>query len=128
MFAFLIGAVRREWFGWILYGAAVSYITINVPIALVLSSPLTWPMLGATGRALSDSIKHHATPRNLALMSLVAVAGFALPLLLRRVRLRHHRAMVVSALLVVLLGPMASSRIDTIGLDRLRRVRFLYYD
>ena len=88
VFALLDGAVRRQWFGWILYGAVVLYVAINVPIALVLSSPLTWPMLGAAGGALSDSIKHHATPRNLALMSLVAVAGVALPLLLRRVRLQ----------------------------------------
>jgi hypothetical protein len=51
--------------GWILYGTAVVYVAINVPVARVLSSPLTWPMLGATRGALSDSIKHHATLGNL---------------------------------------------------------------
>jgi lipoteichoic acid synthase len=118
LFALLIALVRREWFGWIVYGAAVLYVTINVPVALVLSTPLTWQMLGATGGALSDSIKHHATPRSLAMISLVAVAGYAFPLLLRQVRLKHHRTLVISSLLIVLLGPHASSRVDTIGLDR----------
>ena len=55
-------AIRRSWIGWTLYGGTVSYVAINVPIARVVSTPLTWPMIGAAGGALSDSIRHHATP------------------------------------------------------------------
>src|SRR5262245_7161066 len=69
-FALLNSIIKRAWFGWTLYGAVVLYVAINVPIARVLSSPLTWPMMRAAGGALSDSIKHHATPANLALMLL----------------------------------------------------------
>ena len=121
-FALLDGVVRRAWFGWTLYSAVVAYVAINVPIALVLSSPLTWPMLGAAGAALSDSIKRHATPGNLALMSLVAAAGVAFPFLLRRFQHRldwkSASALIVPALLIVPIGPLASSRVETIGLDR----------
>ena len=114
--------IRRPRFGprllWTLYVAAVSYVAINVPIARVLSSPLTWPMLGAAGGALSDSIKHHATPANLALMSLVAAAGIALPFLTRRLPARKQIALLIPALLIAPLGPFAISRIETTGLHR----------
>ncbi len=118
VFSLLDLAIRRPWFGWTLYGVAVSYAAINVPIARVLSSPLTWPMLGAAGGALSDSIRHHATPVNLALMSLTAAAGFALPRLLRPLPVKIQTGLIILALLVVPLGPSATSRIETIGMDR----------
>src|SRR5262245_15156170 len=118
VFALLDGAIRRAWFGWTLYGAIVLYVAINVPIARVLSSPLTWPMLGAAGGALSDSIKHHATPANLALMSLVAAAGIALPFLTRRLPARKQIALFIPALLIAPLGPFAISRIEPTGLHR----------
>src|SRR5262245_52628040 len=115
-------AVRRSWFGWTLYGAAVSYTAINVPIARVLSSPLTWPMIGAARGALSDSIRHHATPANLALMSLTIASGIVIPLLIRRLQARKQIALIISALSLSLplaaLGPFATPRIETIGLDR----------
>ena len=98
--------------------AAVLYVMINVGVERVLSSPLTWPMLGAAGGALSDSIKRHATPANFALMSVVVVAGIAFPLLLRHTRINRRGALIVPAILFVLMGPLASSRVETIGLDR----------
>src|SRR5262245_31562478 len=67
VFWLLDRVIRRAWFGWALYGAAVAYVAINVAVARVVSSPLTWPMLGATRGALADSIKYHATPVNLGL-------------------------------------------------------------
>ena len=118
IFALLDRMVRRAWFGWALYGAAVAYVTINIGVERVLSSPLTWPMLGAAGGALSDSIKRHATPANFALMSVVVAASIAFPLLLRRARIRSRAALIMPAVLFVLIGPLASSRIETIGLDR----------
>lgn len=117
-FALLDRIVRRAWFGWILYGAAVAYVMINVGVERVLSSPLTWPMLGAAGGALSDSVKRHATPANFALMSVVVAAGIAFPLLLRHTGIENRTAFVVPALLLVMIGPFASSRVETIGLDR----------
>jgi phosphoglycerol transferase MdoB-like AlkP superfamily enzyme len=114
--------IRRSWFGWTLYGVAVSYVAINVPIARVLSSPLTWPMVGAARGALSDSIRHHATPANLALMSLTIASGIVLPLLIRRLRAQKQIALIIPALpialLLALLGPFATTRVETIGMDR----------
>ncbi|MFY9554343.1 MAG: sulfatase [Blastocatellia bacterium] len=122
VFALLDWLIQRDWFGWTVYSSIVAYVAINVPVALVLSTPLTWPMLGAAGAALSDSIKRHATPANLGLMSLVVGAGIALPFLLERllphVDWKLTRASVVPALVLVTIGPLASSRVETIGLDR----------
>ncbi len=118
LFYLLDRAVRRPWIGWMLYGSAILYVAINVPIARVLSSPLTWPMMKAAGGTLSDSIRHHITPVNLALMLLIAVVAVALPRLLRHVNVRRRAALIIPALIVVLLGPFASSRVETIGLYR----------
>jgi len=113
--------------GWILYGTAVAYVAINVPVARVLSSPLTWPMLGATRSALSDSIKHHATAANLSLMFLVLASGVALPLFLRQAPLRFRwqsrsapgiTGVILAALILAALGPLATSRVDTVGMGR----------
>lgn len=126
-FAVLDRAIKREWFGWTLYAAAVAYAAINVPIARVLSSPLTWPMLGAARGALSDSIKHHTTPENLALMLMVVAGGIALPFVSRRLLhrqlslrggLRSRSVLILAGLTFVSLGPFAGSRVETIGLDR----------
>jgi arylsulfatase A-like enzyme len=110
-------AINKPWLGWTIYCAAVCYIAINVAVERVLWSPLTWPMIGAARGALSDSIKHHATLANLALVSLVAAAGFGLPWLLARIRY-PARAVIATALLIVGLGPFARTRVDTLGLDR----------
>ncbi len=152
IFAALDFAIRREWFGWALYGATVAYVAVNVPISRVLSSPLTWPMMRAARGALSDSIKHHVTPGNVAPMFLIVFAGVALPLLFHRL-MQHPKskfnrfsidtttgstggtgrskgfviprdprglflALAIPALILILLGPLATSRIDTIGLHR----------
>jgi hypothetical protein len=122
-FAILDRVIGRAWFCWTIYGGTVAYVAINVPIARVLSSPLTWPMLGAARGALSSSIRHHATPENLALMALVAGTGIALPFLLRPLRLRGGSALLIPALiltaaLLVAAGPLAASRVETVGLER----------
>lgn len=87
--ALAVGAVElalrghRKWI-WIPYGMAVAWIAINVPVALVLRSWLTWPMLRATGGPLADSIRYYLTPANLFPVALVLAAGVSLPLLSRR--------------------------------------------
>jgi arylsulfatase A-like enzyme len=117
-FALFDRATRRTRAGWVLYGIAVAYVTINVPIARLLSSPLTWSMLNAAGSALSDSIKRHVTPLNIGLMSLVVACAFAFPMLLRRMRFENLGAVVAAGVLVVALGPWATSRVETQGLGR----------
>src|SRR5215471_6632555 len=109
----------------LLYAIAVIFVALNVPVARVLSSPLTWQMLGATRGALSDSIKHHATGRNIFLMSLVIVVGGCTPALYRfvwRPQLHSRRVWLPSAILLVALilgfGPAATSRVDTLGMGR----------
>lgn len=113
--------------GWLVYAVAVAYVAINVPVARVLSSPLTWPMLGAARGALSDSIRHHATPINLSLALLVAASGVGVPVFLRwmnrRVEWRPSRGrstatVIVAALILAALGPLTTSQIDTVGMGR----------
>lgn len=118
VFALVDRIVNRAWFGWSLYVVAVAYVTINVPIARLLSSPLTWSMLNAAGAALSDSIRRHVTPANIALMLTVVGAAVAIPLALRRLRWKPAIALAIPAALVVACGPMATSRLETVGLGR----------
>ena len=117
LFALLIAAARPRWVGWSVYGLAVAYVAINVPIARVLSSPLTWTMLRAARPELSDSIRHYLTPEHLAGTVLVAVAGAVLPILGRRVGPPGHATILTLALLVAL-GPLAARRVETAGLER----------
>src|SRR5688500_671297 len=60
---------------WIPYGGVVFLAGVNVGVVRALSSPLTWPMLGATGGALTDSVLHYATAGTLSAIGLVLVAG-----------------------------------------------------
>lgn len=62
----------------------VAYTAVNVVLARVLSSPLTWPMLHATGGALADSITHYLTPANIALMAAVGLVAAVLRLMVTR--------------------------------------------
>ncbi len=63
---------RRAWITWTIYGSVVLYVALNLPLTRLLSSPLTLPMLRATRGTLGDSIEHHLTLANFALMGLVA--------------------------------------------------------
>ena len=109
---------------WLIYAGLVVFIAINVPVARVLSSPLTWQMLGATRGALSDSIKHHATGGNLLLMLLVIAVGCSIPLFYRSVSLiqwRNRSLFQISAVVLAAIlgfGPPATSRVDTVGMGR----------
>ena len=108
----------------IIYLVLVAFVAINVPVARVLSSSLTWQMLGATRGALTDSIRHHATTSNLLLMLLVILVGITFPFVHRRrppMHWRTSRLFLLSAVLfvaIIALGPAATSRIDTVGMDR----------
>ncbi|HLK64225.1 MAG TPA: sulfatase [Bryobacteraceae bacterium] len=100
---------------WTTYATAALYAAINIPVARVLSTPLTWPMLHAARGPLADSIRYYVTlPNALAFAAAVVVAVMA-PRCLRRL----PRASILSALtLSVAFGPLAASRVDTQGMER----------
>jgi glucan phosphoethanolaminetransferase (alkaline phosphatase superfamily) len=111
--------VRRPTLGWVMYAAAVIYISINVPVVRVLSTPLTWTILRAASGPLSDAVFHYVNAANVFALAGVAVAGLLLPLVLKsRMTRPPRRAPLGLGLLIVLAGVYASSRIDTRGLDR----------
>ena len=111
-----IGAPTR--IVWIVYWAIAIYTAINMPVERVLSTPLTRPMLRAARGPLSDSMLVYLTATNILLVACVLAAAVRLPWLMRRVPPQFARLAVVGAIAVVLLGPMASSRADTRGMDR----------
>ena len=109
---------KRAAVGWALYGLAVVYVAINVPVALVLGTPLTWTMMRAAGGALADSIGHYVTPINVGSMLLVITAGAGLPIVLRRRHGRISPTVMACAIVVAATGALAESRIDARGLQR----------
>jgi arylsulfatase A-like enzyme len=102
----------------VLYWILAAYAAINIPIAAVLSTPLTLPMLRATSGTLADSILLYATPGNLLKIVVTIAAAAALPPLIARIPQRGGRALIALAIASVAVGPIASGRVDTIGLDR----------
>jgi phosphoglycerol transferase MdoB-like AlkP superfamily enzyme len=120
LYALLDWISRRDWLNWTVYSAIVVYVAINVPIVRVLSTPLTAPMLRATSGTLADSILYYVSWPNVLCVAGVIAVGIALPLLLGRLRIapRVKLAAVLSLMLIVALGPMASAQVATQGLHR----------
>lgn len=110
--------LRRPALGWCLYAILVVYAAINVPIARVLSTPLTWPMLRAARGPLADAVLHYLTSTNLLALLAPVIVGAALPLLLSRRMCAVRPWALVSAVAIVVAGPFAVSRVDTHGLHR----------
>jgi arylsulfatase A-like enzyme len=113
LFAGLERLISKK-FTWPLYIAAVLYAAINVPIARMMSTPLTWPMLHATGGPLLDSIKHQATTSNILSMLLITSIAAITPFLFRRMRV----GVVITLSILVFAGAFASNHIETDGKDR----------
>ncbi|HEV3236982.1 MAG TPA: sulfatase-like hydrolase/transferase, partial [Gemmataceae bacterium] len=114
--------LRRPWIGWSLYGVIALYTAINVPIAHVLSTPLTWPLLRATRGTLSDSIMFYVTLGNVLRLGAVLAVAIILPLISAHWRNRLSRCtwvvLVMLALLALPLGWVGTARIATRGLHR----------
>jgi hypothetical protein len=110
--------IGRPALGWGLYAAIATYAAINVPVAAVLSTPLTWTMIRATGSALADSVAYYVTPRNALGFGLPLLAAGALPMWLRNRRIAVSRTALVAAIAIVGLGFVAAFRVDTRGLHR----------
>jgi hypothetical protein len=95
---------------WGLYGVLVAYAAVNVPVAWVLASPLTPPMLRAARGPLWDSVAHYFTLANVGAVLLVATAGFLATRLPMRIGPRAGTALAAAGCLVVVLGPYAVSQ------------------
>jgi glucan phosphoethanolaminetransferase (alkaline phosphatase superfamily) len=121
LFAAMLFAVQdrlRPRVAHILYWLLVAYATLNIPVIRAVSTPLTWPMLRAARGPLTDSFRIYVTPMNALLAALTLGAAAVFPVLLRRAPQRVFATAAVIALAVIALGPMASARVETIGLDR----------
>ena len=119
IFFILDRALKRPRLAWVAYGALVGYVALNVPVARVLSTPLTWTMLRAARGPLADSIVHYVTAPNLAALAAPLIAGAILPVALARRRIALRAGYVVGAgVVVILTGMLATSRVDTGGLHR----------
>jgi lipoteichoic acid synthase len=109
---------RRSRWMWAPYAAIVILAAANVPVVRALSSPLTMPMLRAAGGPLFDSIAYYVTPANLLRMGAVLAAAMALPFLAARLTGRVRAAIVLASLAIAAAGPVAQSRVDTLGRHR----------
>ena len=101
---------------WIIYGCLALLTAVNVPVARLFATPLTYSMLGATGGALSDSIFGYATATNVLAVAVVVVAAALGP----RLRIRKRGLAIGAGALIVLAiwGSFAARRVDTLGLHR----------
>ncbi len=121
---FMLASRRR--LAWVAYAAVALYAVVNIPVMRVLSTPLTWSMWGAARGPLADSLWHDATWQNVLLLLTAAAVIVLAPLVLRRTpafapehrRARRHAPLLALLAVVVALGPAASARVDTRGLDR----------
>lgn len=102
---------------WAVYSAILILIVANLPVARVLSSPITVRMLGAARGTLADSFRYHATPTNLVLTIGLLALGIVLPLVWPK-HWQLNRRWAFAGVLTVLFGPWATARVDTAGLER----------
>jgi Phosphoglycerol transferase and related proteins, alkaline phosphatase superfamily len=116
LFALLVRRAGWRPYVWLTYAALVVWIALNIPIARTLSSPLTVPMLRATGGPLADSIALYVTPVNVAMILLVVVTGAILP----RLAVSNRATMTVAAAMIAIAlpGPFVAARVDAAGTDR----------
>src|SRR5262249_4868299 len=92
-----------------IYWCLVVYAAINVPVGRALSTPLTWPMLRAAGGPLADSMRMYVTVTNAALVLGILTLSAVLP--------RVLRGSPRLGLVLLVLGPIVSGRVDTRGID-----------
>jgi glucan phosphoethanolaminetransferase (alkaline phosphatase superfamily) len=111
-----IGASTR--IVWAAYWGIVAYAAINIPVGRAVSTPLTRPMLRAARGPLADSMRLYLTATNILLVLFVLAAAACLPRLLRRTPRRFALFAATCAIAIVLLGPLASTHVDTHGMDR----------
>ncbi|HLQ77618.1 MAG TPA: sulfatase, partial [Terriglobia bacterium] len=118
MLDLIFTSIRRPRLGWVLYALLVGYAAINVPIARILSSPMTWTMMRAARGPLRDSITHYFTVPYFGAVALILTAGILLPVVLGRLKFQHAKIAGVAALAVVAIGPYAVTQVDSAGMHR----------
>jgi phosphoglycerol transferase MdoB-like AlkP superfamily enzyme len=104
-----------------LFAALAIWIAANLPIARLLSLPLTYGFLHATGSALGDSIARYATLPNIGLPLIVIAGGLAFARWVRPRVTPGRRALLAiaaGAAVLLALGPIAVRRSETAGLYR----------
>lgn len=110
--------VKRPAAAWTAYAAIAAYAALNVPIARVLSTPLTWTMARAARGPLADAVRHYVTAVNLIALAIPLGLAIALPLLLARRTPRIRAWAIALGLAFVPLGAIATTRVNTFGLHR----------
>jgi len=118
LFVAVDARVKRPRLAWTSYGALVLYVALNVPVTRVLSTPLTSTILRAARGPLADAVLHYVTVVNLVALALPLAAGAVLPRLLKGRVSRITPGAAMAALVVIAIGPVATSRVDTEGLHR----------
>ena len=102
----------------VIYWSIAIYAAVNIPVGRVLSTALTWPMLRAARGPLADSLLLYLTWTNALLMMSALAAAAVIPRLLRLLPARLPHVAAACALPIIALGPSASARVDTLGLER----------
>jgi hypothetical protein len=117
--------LRRRRLGWWIYGAAVAMVAIEAPVAAVLGSPMTLPMMRASRGPIADSVVYYATWSNILRSAAIAALGVTLPIVLTRmvrpegeVGRNGTRFSIAVSLAMLALAPTAASYVDTEGRDR----------
>ena len=82
----------RPRLGWVVYTAAVALVAIDVPVTLVLGSPLTMSMMRAARGPLAGSIGYYVTWDMVVRTASIAFIGLLLPIVLTRVSRRRMPA------------------------------------
>jgi hypothetical protein len=103
---------------WAVYAVLAAYAALNVPVVLVLSTPLTWTMLRGARGPLSDAVWHYVTAANLAGLTVPLILAVALPLRLRHRAVAMRPWVAATAAATITIGPFAVSRVETNGLHR----------
>jgi hypothetical protein len=117
-FALAERTILRRRAAWFLYATLVLYVAINVPVAMVLASPLTPALLRAAGGPLRDSIVYYASAANLAAFATVAGIGTLLPFVLKPPGSRTGSWMAASGMAIAAAGVLTAGDVDTRGLQR----------
>jgi len=118
LFAAVDHFLKRPSLGWTLYAVLVVYSALNVPVAQVLSSPLTVAMMRAARGPLMDSIHYYLTLETIGSIAAVLAAGVLFPVILSRLSFRLRPSIVLTAILVTAVGPVASAHLETAGRHR----------
>ena len=112
-------ALRRPAPAWVLYALLAAYAAVNVPVTLVLSTPLTRSMMRGARGPLADAVVHYLTAVNIVALVVPVVGGGCAAVDVQAASgCDAALGRGLSAGAIVAIGPFAASRVDTHGLHR----------